>query len=363
MGKDAGAQPQAPNPTLISGLQTQANTTAANQSAGLARYNSVGPDQNQTWTSTPNFDQSAYDQALKAWNAGNTNPNPNGTWVPGTAASPGVNGGVDQAGSPPTSATAGHWDTSNTGATQNILPAPNMADYTTNKYTLNTQLSPAMQALHDAMQGNQTTQAGTAQAIAAQLAKNGLPGVGGSIAQLDALDPTQFNKNAADAAYGSQTSYLDPQIAQQKQALMSNLADQGFTPGTPGYDHAMTQFMNSTGQQYQAARDAANSAGINSGQTQYANKSTNINQQIAALLGGNSQKLQELGQLTSGGNGQPYIPQAGQNSTGQTATTDVSGPFNAQYQGQLNSYNSNVSSNNNTTSTLASLAAAAAMFF
>lgn len=378
MGKDAGTAPQAPNPTLITGLQTQANTTAANQSAALARYNSTGPDQTQTWSSTPNFDQSAYNQALKAWNAGNTNPNPNGTWVPGTPAIGPSYGGVDQGSAAGSAATNGYWDTSNTGATKNILPTPNQADYTTNKYTLDTTLSPAAQALHNAQQQNQTGQSTLASALTQKLAGGTGsittdPGTAGYTAALGNLDPTQFNKNAADAAYGSQTSYLDPMVAQQKQALDAHLAEQGFVPGTPGYNHAMTQFMNSTGQQYQAARDAAQTEGAAVGNQTFQNQSQTLNQQIASALNSAGfhntaqnqsvqQLLQQLGQTTAGGQGQPYNPAASQNSTGQTATTDVSSPYNSQYQGQLNNYNANVSSNNNTTSTLASLAGLAAMF-
>jgi hypothetical protein len=43
--------------------------------------------------------------------------------------------------------------------------------------------------------------------------------------------------------------------------------------------------------------------------------------------------------------------------------TNFQGAFNDQYQGLLDQYNADVSSDNNTTSTLASLATAAAMIF
>jgi hypothetical protein len=382
MGKSAGTAPTAPDPALVTGLQTQANTTAANQSAALARYNSVGPDENQTWSSTPNFDQAAYDQALKAWNAGNSAPS---TFVPGTpATAPNPDYGKPEtgqdgsAGSAAGSAgTPGAWQTA--AASGSALPAPNMADYTTNQYTLKTTLSPAEQALHDAQQGNQTQQAQLAQALNQKLAGGtGAittdPGISGYISSLGGLDPNQYNSTAADAAYGAQTSYLDPQVALQQKALQANLADQGFVPGTPGYAQAMQQFQSSTGQQYQAARDAAVTEGATVGNQNFQNQSQTLNSQIAAALQnagfantaqnqGTQQLLSELGLTSAGGLGQPYTPAPSQSSTGQTATTDVSNPYNTAYQGQLAGYNAGVSTDNSTTSSLASLAGLAAIYF
>lgn len=68
-------------------------------------------------------------------------------------------------------------------------------------------------------------------------------------------------KQAQDAAYKSQTQYLDPQFAQARQNLATQLADEGLQPGTQAYDRAMGDLGRQQNQAYQSAQSAAVEAG------------------------------------------------------------------------------------------------------
>lgn len=68
-------------------------------------------------------------------------------------------------------------------------------------------------------------------------------------------------KQAQDAAYQSQTQYLDPQYSQAKSNLDQQLADQGIQPGTAAYDRAQGDFARQKQMAYQSAQDQAVAAG------------------------------------------------------------------------------------------------------
>lgn len=390
MGKDAGSAPQAPDPTKIIPVQSAADRLAFNYQTAANRYNTFGPDQSQTWSMTPQFDQAGYDKALADWQAGNSQ----GTWVPGTPGSQQYSseyqGMVDMPGTP------GYWS----GATSNGAPQPNKQDFTTQQWSLNTQLSPEQQALHDAQLGAKTDQASLVQALLAKLSPSlgsafdtssvgGFstdPGVQGYIDKLGQLDPTAFSTAASDAAYNQATRYLDPQVEQQQKQLEARLAEQGFVPGTPGYQQAFQNFMDANNRQYAQARDAATTQGFNIGHMQFGDQSNALNSQIAAALNafgaGNqahAQGVQELLQqrqvpqsdlntmlsyLYGSGNptnaGSAAVPQGG---VGALQNPDQIAAYNQQYQDLLGQYNANVSSNNNTTSTIGGLIGAIAIAF
>lgn len=424
MGKDSGSAPTAPDPSKIIPVQAAADKNAFNYQTDANRYNTVGPDQSQTWAKSSVVDQSGYDNALKAWQATQSN----GTWIPGTDASPGTPGNPEtgNGGTGATAATPGHWQ----AGTADGSAAPNLSDYTTNKYNLTTQLTPAAQALHDAQQGTQTTQ----QQIASSLLNKAAPtlgsafdtssapalssgasltpgaittnaGISGLQSQYAGLDPTQYNKNAADAVYNAQTQYLDPQVKQQQQALEARLGEQGFVPGTPGYNQAMQNFQDTNARAYSAARDSATTQGAAVGHTQFGDASSNITNQIAAALQGaqfgNQAQAQDFGQqvqtgtfnnaargqsiaellqqrqvplsdlntilssLGGGGGGatnagSAAVPQGG---VGALQNPDQLSAYNQQYNDLLGQYNSQVSSNNNTTSTIGGLVGAIAIAF
>ena len=95
---------------------------------------------------------------------------------------------------------------------------------------------------------------------------SGLPGL-----QTSAGDRNTFNQSAIDAAYGQQTRYLDPQIQQQQRALEARLSEQGFVPGTPAYNQAMQNFMDTNQRAYASARDSSILQGTQIGQADYRN--------------------------------------------------------------------------------------------
>jgi hypothetical protein len=84
-----------------------------------------------------------------------------------------------------------------------------------------------------------------------------LPGVQTGVG----VDSSTLVKQAQDAAYKSQTQYLDPQFSQARQQLTQQLADQGLQPGTEAYDRAQGDFNRQQQQAYQSAQNQAVAAG------------------------------------------------------------------------------------------------------
>jgi hypothetical protein len=176
-----------------------------------------------------------------------------------------------------------------------------------------------------------------------------------------------YNNTVSDAAYKHATTYLDPQVASSRRALEARLADQGFTPGTPGYSQAMRDFEDSNNRQYESARNAAVSQGFAQGNTQLGaqtqigqllsgNQGQAFAQALQSILTGRNQPLNELAALR-GGTGVQMPTGAGSGGTPNLGGTDVMGPFNQQYQGQLAGYNAGVSTDNaNTQALLSALA-------
>jgi len=354
------------------------------------RTGTSGPTGTTSWEKTPVFNQAAYDAALAQYNPGSQ-----GTWQPESST-------YDNQGQLIT--TPGQW----VGATGPTGTMPNRDDFTSYNWTQKTTLSPEQQAIFDA---TQKSQLGTANLLGdlTQNVSDGLsnPMDWGGIPELQGLDLGRSNRLAgesdtyargladrslgdnfstglSDAIYRQQTRYLDPQMAQERERLQANLADQGFVPGTPGYDRAMANFMDTSNRSYGAARDSAIAQGYSQGNTQLG-----LQNQIAQLLAGNqtgafgqalsggqfgnqaraqaiaealqrrAQPLNELNAIRSGT--QVGIPQAsGTSQTPNLSPSDILGQFGQQYQGQLGQYGSNVASNNQL---LSGLASAAMLFF
>jgi hypothetical protein len=150
-------------------------------------------------------------------------------------------------------------------------------------------------------------------------------------------DPSQYYQQAADAAYNKQTTYLDPQVKQQQQALEARLSEQGFVPGTPGYQQAMQTFQDSNARAYQAARDSAVQQGMTGGQNMFQNSLSNANLSNGVGRDSFSQALQSYNSLT-----------------GQAQT---------QYSNALDKYNADVASQNSNNQMLAQLATALGMYY
>lgn len=201
-------------------------------------------------------------------------------------------------------------------------------------YSQNTQLSAPEQAL--LVQREATTgEAGSA--AQAGIANNPLPTVGQN---------QDFGAAARQAAYGFDTSTLDPYWNEQHRQMDSSLRNSGATPGTPAYDNAMTQFNAQRNTAYSQARDQAFSQGLAA-----------QGQQISQIGQLQQIPLNEYLGLSTGS----QVGTGGQPSqVAGTSAPDIMAAFQNQYQGQLSQYNSNVASQNADVGALAAIIAAAA---
>lgn len=392
----SGDAPQAPNPEVSIPLQGQENRKTFDYQLGQMRTNTAGPTGSVTWSKVPTFDEAGYNKALADWQAQNTQP----IWVPA-----GDNGGqvwdpsIGEAGgwgpSQP-GQSAGYWKPGTTSGTAQ----PSRDAFTNYDWTQTTTLSPEQQALYDTNVGTQQNLSKQVQAaLANPIDLSGTPalqtsiGTGRSSGLASASDLYSkgladrslgdvFSTNLADAAYRQQTRYLDPQVEQQRRQLEASLADQGFVPGTPGYEQAMRNFMDTNNRAYGAARDSAISQGYQQGNTQlglqnaiaqmlagqqgqaFGQEATGANfanqareQYIQNLLLPRQQSINELAAVKGGQ--QIGMPQAtGSSPTPNLGATDIMQALNQQYQGQLGGYNADVSSGNATLGALGSVLAA-----
>lgn len=105
-------------------------------------------------------------------------------------------------------------------------------------YTATTKLSDPQQQLLDILQGTQKTAGQQGQSLI-------------SGANYGAQSPTDVIGNATSGltkdAMTKQVAYLDPYFKQQTDQLDTQLRNQGFAPGQPGYDNAMRAVQNNQG--------------------------------------------------------------------------------------------------------------------
>lgn len=222
-------------------------------------------------------------------------------------------------------------------------------------YSQNTSLSPQGQQIFDS-EGNLVNSALSAAGNLAQGITTTPLNTNTADSALLNETPQAINSNAANAAYGQATSFLDPQWNQNQQQLQDQLSRQGISVGNQAYNNAQTQFDNSRTQAYQSAADAAINQGITAGSAQnneaLANQQQNINQQIQAQ----DQPVNLLSALISGSQatGQTQAPSSGVASAN-VAGTDTSGIAQNSYNSQLASYNAALQQQNSLWGGLSSL--------
>ncbi len=144
-------------------------------------------------------------------------------------------------------------------------------------YSVNQTLSPQLQQNYDAYNQLQGGLYGKAQSLAngPNLNYNGAPnsptfnnsGVPSlnkfdtsGVSAIPTADQNTLN-SARDALYSQQTQYLDPQFKQGQSDLESQLANQGFMPGSEGYDRAINNFNLQKQKAYGDARNSSIAAG------------------------------------------------------------------------------------------------------
>lgn len=178
---------------------------------------------------------------------------------------------------------------------------------------------------------------------------SGLPGVRSTAS--DQSTPDQI-KAAQDAAYRSQTQYLDPQFEQGQASLDNSLINQGITQGSEAYNNAQGNFGRQRQAAYQSAQDAATTAGFGEQNTlfnqgiQGANLQNSAQAQaLSQLFALRNQPLNEYNALMTGA--QVTNPQFNAVPATNVATTDVAGIRNSAYQNQLAQYQQQMAGYNN----------------
>jgi hypothetical protein len=287
---------------------------------------------------------------------------------------------------------------------------PNRDDFTSYNWTQKTTLSPEQQAIFDATQKSQLGTADllgdltkqTGDALQQPMDWSGIPelqsGLGadqnlesilsGYRGQMDNLDPMQFNDKMSDAMYSQQTRYLDEQRGRDKLAMEARLADQGFVPGTPGYELEMNRWDESGERAYGDARDRSIIGGTQAGSQAFGNELSALQAATSGALSGSNalfgqrqqaqgagnqartqaimellqRRNQPVNELNAIRNGQQInMPQgSGTSQTPNMMPTDIMTPYDNQYQGGLSSANAGQASNN---ALMSSAISALAMYF
>lgn len=230
-------------------------------------------------------------------------------------------------------------------------------------YQTNISANPQLQGLLSGLYGqvgnsgalNQNAISGLAGLqIQSNALNNQLAGLGGTLSSQAAQNAQQQGQ---DAAYKSQTQYLDPQFSQQQESLKASLANQGLTPGSEAYNNAMLNFNNQKQQAYSNAANQSIMTGSQIGTQNWQNQLAGLSAQ-AGLLGQMGNNLQNqagyFGQQV--GVGQlPYsnlqsiasmVP--GYSGPAQSAAqpANIGQNIYSNYQGQMNQYNANQAGNN-----------------
>jgi hypothetical protein len=227
-------------------------------------------------------------------------------------------------------------------------------------YTATTNLTPASQAALDSQQKLNQGLSG--------LATDQLGRIQGNIstpfnaAQQFGPTPTANQadlQRASNAVYNQAKSRLDPQYAQQGEQLDAQLRNQGFTPGTAGYDAAEGNFTRAKNDAYTSAQNQAQATGTQAEAQQYGLSSSAYQQQIANALQQRELPLNEASALRSGT--QVASPTFGATPQTGVAPTDVMGAFGLQQSALNNAYNANVGVTNANNQAEAATASAAMM--
>ena len=134
---------------------------------------------------------------------------------------------------------------------------PGIGSYNPNKWTQQYTLNEPMQNNFDSAMGVTNSMSGLredAMARAEQEMSGDLDW--GQFGQAEGLefDPTELRQRAEDAAYGRQTSRLDPQFEQRARETEVKLRNRGLRPGDEAYDNAMGNFNRGRNDAYEQAR-------------------------------------------------------------------------------------------------------------
>lgn len=236
MSKSSPATPATPDPVAVANAQTGTNIGTAVAQSTLNDVNRSGPGGSTTFT-----------QGTPGSGQGYTDPT-TGQWVPQT--------------------------------------------------TETTQLSP----LGNQLLGGQQTLANEYLPMLADAGSNVQPLDinGGANAQAVNAGVPAENAQVANAVYGQQSSFLNPQWDEQQKQLTDQLSRQGIPVGSDAYNSAMTQFNNSKTQAYQSAQDSATVQGANTGATDFGLALQGQQQGVNLQQTAQANPITLLGLLTAG---------------------------------------------------------------
>lgn len=295
--------PAAPDPVATAQAQAAANADTARLSAKLNRVNEVTPFGTLTYSQGGPDKQTWIDQQVAAHKAAFDQGGGRGEWwVKPGGGSGSVRVGPDGFLEEVPGGAGGY--TFDEAGLRNYFAKQNPPE--SDNWTVTQKLSPEQQALYDLQTKAQTTygQIGNAQ----------LEAVRGALSVPDTTDYSQARKDALAA----QMARLAPQYAQQEQTMRAHLLNSGLTEGSEGWNRAFQQFN-------QGRNDALIAADLNAGNT--------VGQQIAQQTALRARPLNEASVLLTGG--QVQVPQLMNTPGVNVAPTDVVGPTNTAYQGQL----------------------------
>jgi len=307
IGGGGGADPSQVNPAQLAQITQANNQNTWQQQLNASRVNSVTPEGSSTWSQTPQFNQGAYDQAMQAWQAaGNPNlPQPTReqfttqqwtntqTLNPQNQALRDAQRGFQQ-------------DAANAlpGAAQRYLSGaaqgPNRSGIPDFQYTASTQQQGQLGANARPTYGQVSAPGSMSNPTFGNINRGGLTSsaqttardwastVQGDVTdwnrQLAALDPWMFDQQGSDAMYNMSTRYMLPQQQAEKQALEARLGEQGFVPGTPAYETALKQILDSQSLAQADARDRALLAGREFGNQAFDNKAGALSSAVSGML-------------------------------------------------------------------------------
>lgn len=302
-----GADLSQVNPAQLAQITQANNQNTWQQQLNASRVNSVTPEGSSTWSQTPQFNQGAYDQAMQAWQAaGNPNlPQPTReqfttqqwtntqTLNPQNQALRDAQRGFQQ-------------DAANAlpGAAQRYLSGaaqgPNRSGIPDFQYTASTQQQGQLGANARPTYGQVSAPGSMSNPTFGNINRGGLTSsaqttardwastVQGDVTdwnrQLAALDPWMFDEQGSDAMYNMSTRYMLPQQQAEKQALEARLGEQGFVPGTPAYETALKQILDSQSLAQADARDRALLAGREFGNQAFDNKAGALSSAVSGML-------------------------------------------------------------------------------
>lgn len=165
-------------------------------------------------------------------------------------------------------------------------------------------------------------------------------------------------KEVQDALYKRYTDVLDPQFADERRRVETQLANQGFAIGSEGYGRSMADFERSRADAYDRALTSAIAGGGAEQSRLFGLEASARERALQEMFAERNQPINELSALlgTSGGINVPQFSPVPQTAI---AGTDVIGPTNTAYQGQVNAYNQQQATNNATMGSLFGLAGTA----